>query len=273
MGDDTHKNKQFVGDEVEGDQEKGMRVCLHLLTFFSLSLILSMGLLLSVYSSFLHQSCIKILGEMMEDDVQKVKQSSRDKDEGDKQYPYRRYKELEDIVNSQSSFDYKTVTFETDLDPKFDFDEHISFCLHANFCQCECKCCKICDLKHDYETKASFWKDKIKEIVSDEWDNDSRHHPDLLSVVENCNTEDIVMIGRRCKVFEYVDLFINAITDDWYNGYPLNAKLNLANLSSLVATEMNILNQKYNWPEVIEFLSKEIDLEIVRLHLLNIHIM
>ena len=173
--------------------------------------------------------------------------------------------EVQQMAKAQSSFSYENVAFDIEEIPIFDFDDHMSDCLMDQ--------CDVCSLKEKLERQALEWKEKVEEIVGSEWEDDAwsvaDEYIDLIYYPETNETVDVnrlVNLERRSNVFHYVDLFVETIIDSWHDGLPFNANHNLSNLCNFVSNdEMNVLDKTYNWNGVIEYLTTEINRELLLL--------
>ena len=140
---------------------------------------------------------------------------------------------------------------------------------HNEYCYLE-PYCNPCALELKLKQQVDFWEKKISTLIPDEWSEDN--WTDILRDENNPSfSKDeprlfskMTLLEKRLEIVYWVD---PAILELWLEGFPKSSHKCLSNLKQLIKCGIPYLNQSYNWDVTIEYLSHEIELQMLGLNL------
>ena len=125
----------------------------------------------------------------------------------------------------------------------------------------------------EIETTSRLLGKKISTLIPDEWSEDNwtdilrnENNPSSFSKDETKLFSKMTLLEKRLEIVDWVDHYVQAILELWLEGFPKSSHKCLSNLKQLIKCGIPYLNQSYNWDVTIEYLSHEIELQMLGLN-------
>ena len=144
--------------------------------------------------------------------------------------------------------------------------------VHDEYCHLE-PYCDPCALELKLKQQVDCWEKKISTLIPDEWSEDNwtdilrnENNPSSFSKDEPKLFSKMTLLEKRLEIVDWVDHYVQAILELWLEGFPMSSNRCLSNLKQLIKCGIPYLNQSYNWDVTIEYLSHEIELQMLGLN-------
>ena len=124
--------------------------------------------------------------------------------------------------------------------------------------------CTVCRYEAKFEVNARIWEERIAELISDDYNEDHWSDVELRGEVSGGDDSDL---EKRLETFHFLDCYLEAITEHWREGYPRSAHRTLMALKKIIEKNISCLKQRYNLDSIVEFLTVEIEQEMMCMNL------